>query len=175
MAVKVYGKEELDKLLAGIRDGLSDESSQAIFLAAAQAIANRARTLAPKSDESQHPGQLRRAIRAKAFRAGAVRRFGPGAWAQLQLKREYGLNAFYGHIVESGRKPMSYAGAGKVGKPKKAFSWVGISGFRFFTRRVRGFSGRRFFERAVTEAGPAELERAVARLQSLLTSKYGLE
>ena len=175
MEVQVIGFAELQKRIRDISEGLSDDSTNAIYLTAVRNIATVARNNAPVGDHpvsgKLSPGRLRRSIIAKAFTQGATRRFGPGAFSQVTLLR--GLKAApYAHIVESGRKAMSYAGAGKGAK--KFFSWVGPSGYRFFTRRVRGFSGKFFFQRAVESAGSRELGLAANRLNSLLKRKYDL-
>ena len=175
MAVHVIGFAELQKRIQQIADGLSDDSSSAIYLAAVRNIANVARRNAPvgnhPTEGKNHPGRLRESIMARSFGQGATRRFGPGAFSQVTMTR--GLRtAPYGHIVESGRMAVSRIGEGK-GK-KRMFVFATNAGTFVFTKKVRGFAGRKFFERAVESSGPRELELAANRLNSLLKRKYEL-
>lgn len=146
LTVIFSGATDLSKRLAGITAGLSDEIAQRAYLGAAQALAARAKQNAPKVT-----GRLRRAIIARPFRQNTVLRYGPGAYAQVNLRRQ-AVTAPYGHIVESGR----------ISTGKSARKGV----------RVHGFAGRRYFGRAVESMGLSELEKATDNLNRTLKQRY---
>lgn len=146
----ITGFPELLARLKEMTAGLSEDTDTAVYLAAARNLADRARDYAPKGQYrakgKKQPGRLKKAIIAKAFNRPSVLRFGPGAFAQVNLSPRYATTAPYGHIVESGRQ------GGKHG----------------------AFAGRRFFERAVSVLGESELEAAATKLNALLKRRYGL-
>lgn len=147
--VVITGVAELSARLKALAAGLSEETDNQVYLAAAKAIADRARSNAPVGkykprNAKQQPGRLRKAIIARAFGSAATLRFGPGAFAQVNLSPRYATTAPYGHIVESGRKGRNW------------------------------FMGRHYFERAVSNLGDAELEKAATKLDALLKRRYGL-
>lgn len=155
MSAVFQGYEEfVAKLLRVVNTPYDDDANRA-FLAAAQLIASAARRNAP-----QRTGALRKAIIAGSWRRGsdAARRFGPGAYAQVNLLKRYVRTAPHGHLVEGGRKAVSPK---RPWKNNLTGQWVG-------KRIVRGFAGRYFFRRAVQENETAALEKAVSTLQALI-------
>lgn len=155
--VEVIGWQEAQKRLTKLADELYDAEDQRLFTVAARAIADSARQKAPKSDrirlrgargrafkEWHTPGRLRKAIIAGGWRqsADARRRYGPGAYAQVNLKSAYRNTAPYGAIVEKGRS-----------------SW-------------RPFAGRNYFRSSVQQVGPRELNRIANAYKSLIERRY---
>jgi hypothetical protein len=155
--IEFVGAAELAAKLHAMASAVYEVEAQQIFLAAAKPIAAQARRNAPVVS-----GRLGASIVARAFRttAYATRRYGPGAFAQVNLTRKYSTSAPYGHVVESGRK--AYA---------KPVSWVTLGGRRLFTRRVAGFSGRYYFREAVDATGTMAVERAAAKMKLLIESR----
>ncbi len=187
MQLQVIGIPELQKRLEDISRGLSDDTAANVYLGAAQATSKRAKEIAPlgnhpaygsvsKKYPAKSPGTLRKAIIAKKFKPSAIQRFGPGAFTQVNLKVKYDNQAYYGHIVEGGRKAVSEIGTGRPsGGHAKFFAWLTNTGGEWvFKKKVKGFAGRRFFARAVQEMGQPELERAAEKMNQILKTKYGL-
>jgi len=146
LTVIFSGTKELSARLAEITAGMSDATAQRAYLGAAQALAARARANAPK-----RTGRLRKAIIARSFSDASVMRYGPGAFVQVNLRRQL-TSAPYGHIVESGR----------IATDKSSRKGA----------KVSGFSGRRYFGRAVDTLGLAELEKAAANLNATMKRRY---
>ena len=157
MSVEVIGWQETQKRLTSLAEALYDAEDQKLFSSAAGAIASSAQRNAPKSDrvrlravkgrsfKTWHaPGRLRNAIISGGWRqsADSRRRYGPGAYAQVNLKSQYRRTAPYGAIVEKGRT-----------------SW-------------RPFPGRNYFRRAVQEVGPRELGRIAAAYKRIVERRY---
>lgn len=155
--VEVIGWQETQRRLAKLAEELYSTEAQQLFNAAARTVGNTARQKAPRSDRTrmrgvkgaafkvwQTPGRLRKAIIAGGWRqsADARRRFGPGAYAQVNLKRNYRNTAPYGAIVEKGRS-----------------SW-------------RPFAGRNYFRSSVQQVGPRELNRIANAYKSLIERRY---
>lgn len=187
MRLEVVGIPEIQKRLMDISRGLSDDTAANVYLGAAQAMSKRAKELAPlgnhpayggasKKYPAKAPGTLRKAIIARKFKPAAIQKYGPGAFAQVNLKVEYKNQAYYGHIVEGGRKAISEIGKGRpTGGHAKWFTWLANTGGEWvFKKKVKGFTGRRFFARAVSQMGAPELEKAAAKMQQVLKTKYGL-
>lgn len=154
MSSALIGYEELVAKLRRIADSPYDDDANQAFLAAAQVIAAAARRNAPARS-----GRLRRAIVAGTWRrsSDAKRRYGPGAWAQVNLLRRYVRTAPHGHLVEAGRKAV---------RPRRPWR-DGPSGRWVAPKAVRGFAGRYFFRRAVEENQSVALDRAAAKLQEI--------
>lgn len=167
--MEFVGVEELRRRCEALRGTVrTDAEISQVFLAAARAVRDAARAKAPRGKHPafgrKQPGRLKAAIMAKAYKPKDTKRYGPGAFAQVNLKITYGRTAPYGLIVEKGRKSRSEAGSGY-------FHWRGPYGRWTKTKAVRGFSGRRFFEAAVREVGPTALERATAKLATIIEKK----
>lgn len=140
------GVPELRSRLKDITEGLSDSTAQRAYLGAAQALAARARANAPRDT-----GRLKKAIISRGFKDANVLRYGPGAYAQVNLRKQ-ATTAPYGHIVESGR----------IATDKSKRKGV----------RTSGFAGRFYFARAVEAIGMAELEKATANLNTTMKRRY---
>lgn len=161
MGVEITGLQEFKDKLAGLAESLYDGEKQKLFTEAAKAIALAARHNAPKSKTPKlwqpkslnkfgakkfkvwHvPGTLRKAIVSKGFKGvDAIRRYGPGAWAHVNLKPNYLRTAPYGHIVETGRKSF------------------------------RPFPGRFYWRRAVEGTGRVELNRITVAYKRMIDAR----
>lgn len=146
LTVIFSGVTDLQKRFVSMTAGLSDTTAQQAYLGAARALAARARSNAP-----QRTGRLKRAIIARGFSASTSLRYGPGAYAQVNLRRQV-TAAPYGHIVESGR----------IATPKSARKGV----------RISGFAGRRYFARAVETFGVVEVAKAADTLNATMKRRY---
>ncbi|MGC4050978.1 MAG: HK97 gp10 family phage protein [Paludibaculum sp.] len=149
------GYEEFVAKLRRVVDTPYDDDANRAFLAAAQVIAGAARRNAP-----ERTGALKKAIIAGSWRKGAdaIRRFGPGGYAQVNLLKRYTRTAPHGHLVEGGRQAVRPR---RPWKNDRTGQWVS-------KRLVKGFAGKYFFRRAVEENETAALEKAAATLQALI-------
>lgn len=166
----IVGAPEFAEKMRRLTDSLSeDDIVSRVYLAAAKVIAASAKRMAPTGKHpafssfgrvryQKYPGRLKKAIVAAQWRPDVIRQYGPGAYAQVNLKRARGVTAPYGHIVAGGRKPSA---------AKRHFFWREGMGAREFVkaRRVKGFAGRNYFQRAVAANAQRVLDRATAAVK----------
>ena len=181
--VTIEGGEALGKRFLSLVDGLYSDEINRVFGAGASLVARTARQMAPKSTPvtqvsfskrrafysvvrtTDASGRLRKSIISRAFKRDAVMRFGPGAFAQVNLKVRSGQNrAPYGHIVESGRKKST-------SKSGKFFAFFGTRGF-VKTKTVGAFSGRYFFRRAVEATSSSVIDAAAKAAAREIVKRY---
>jgi len=178
MAVLLVGVADLRKGLADLTADLAGDEAGQAFAGAAVNLAKRVRMLAPKGEHPNYtdaygpkpPGRLRSAVIGRVFKASSRKRFGPGAYAMVKLGRRFSVKAPYALIVESGRKALSIIGQGKT-KRAKVFHFRDAVNYQWFTKKVRGFTGRNFFRRAIDQAGDQELTGARDRLAKYMDKK----
>lgn len=177
IGVVIAGTKEFDDHVRKLVESLSDDETNKVFLAAARAIATAARRYAPRGKHpafsafggrgraQKWPGRLRQAIVAKAFSRAARRKFGPGAFAQVNLKPRMRVTAPYGHIVAGGRQ-RAVARQGH-------FFWRSGTGARDFvkTRAVAGFEGNDFWQRGVSEKADVILEKISESIQRQIAKR----
>jgi hypothetical protein len=98
--VELIGRESLVRRVLAIANSPYEEDTAKALGAAAAQLARTVRSLAPV-----RTGRLRTATIGRAWTqsADARRRYGPGAFAQTNLKPRYVNTAPYGHIVEERR------------------------------------------------------------------------
>ena len=183
--VSILGAKEFSAEMTRLAESLYEDEAGRVYLAAAKVIAAEARRLAPmgrypafaaisyqkgtgqlRRGYQKAPGRLRKAIVAAQFKRAKAQRFGPGAYAQVNLKRSRGVTAPYGHIVAGGRR----AAVARKGY----FFWREGSGSRQFvkTRTVAGFAGRDYFQRAVVSRSQAVLDRATEEVRRQIERRY---
>lgn len=176
--VSILGAKEFSAEMARLAESLYEDEAGRVYLAAAKVIAAEARRLAPMGRHpafaaigglnryQKQPGRLRKAIVAAQFKRAEAQRFGPGAYAQVNLKRSRGVTAPYGHIVAGGRRTSTAR--------KGFFFWREGSDSRQFvkTRTVAGFSGRDYFQRAVVSRSQAVLDRAAEEVKRQIERRY---
>lgn len=179
--VAVEGAEALGKRFLSLVDGLHSDEVNRVFGSAAALVARTAKRLAPKSapvtqvsfskkraffsvGKTSESGRLKESIISRAFRSSAVQRYGPGAFAQVNLKVRGGnRRAPYGHIVESGRK------ASKA--KNRFFVFLGSRGF-VKTPQVAGFAGRFYFRKAVDQTSGQALDVAARAVEREIVKRY---
>lgn len=173
-----FDGSELVERMKQFESRLYDDEMNRVFLRASQALAAVARRNAPvgkhasfglrgRSEKPRQAGRLRKAIIAKAYSKSTVQRYGPGAFAQVNLQRRFVNTAPYGHIVEGGRQRTTT-------RTGKMWAWYeGGSGLTFVRKReVRGFAGRYFFRRAIDTAGPRLLQVATTEAIAQIEKRY---
>jgi hypothetical protein len=179
--VKLEGADALGRRFLSLVDGLYTDEVNRVFGAAARLVASTAKRLAPQSQaftqvyfnrnrayysvgRTTQPGRLRKAIISKSYNRASVMRYGPGAFAQVNLKVGRGNRAPYGHIVESGRKASR-------AKSKKGFAFWASKGF-VRPKNVAAFTGRFFFKRAVDQTSSTVIDRASTAVQREIAKRY---
>lgn len=176
--VSIEGTKGFAEEALRLTESLYDDEATKVYLAGAREIQREAQKLAPRGRHVAFttakgyrvdPGRLRRAIVARTWRQGrdARRRYGPGAYVQVNLKRKSGKEtAPYGHIVEGGRRPV-------VAKKSFLFWREGVGDRDLVkVRRVAGYSGRNYFQRAVAATAPRVLERMTIEAQRQIEKRY---
>jgi hypothetical protein len=173
-SLNIYGLKELVAAINAASGALYEDETVKGFLKIAKQVQGKARAFAPRGDHpayadtgtryAKSPGRLRRAIAAAAFKKSAIAKWGPGAFAQVNTKRQK-LTAPYANPLTSGRKDV-------VAKSGKTFRWLNSDRQWQFAKRVKGFPPNRFWDRAVAAVGTDDLARLRDYLGALIEKRY---
>jgi hypothetical protein len=149
------------------RDFYTDSGVRAAYDAGARAIAAAARSEAPVNRYPvKSPGLLRKSIVGKAFAMPTWRRWGPGGFAQVTLRRGARNRAPHANIIVPGRKAL-------VAKPGKRlrFNTGGlivndriVDGQRF-APRVAAVPPNDFWRRGMQKSARRAEQRVIVSLE----------
>ena len=171
---QLIGADELRQKLSGLVEKLTDSETRAVFKAAAGAIRDRARVIAPRGKNinytvlpfgnrqfgktfSRKKNNLRKAIIAFAARNTKE----PTAFARVNVYK--GLYAApHAHLVEFGTR----ARTAKNGKMLMFANEAGTGWI--FAKRVAAMRPQPFFAPAVAQTGQQSLERAADKTAKIL-------
>lgn len=165
--VELDGVARFLKVLADASEMYLDGEVRAAYMGAGKGIADAVRREAPVNKypyasnlrsraTSSRPGLLRRSIVGKAFNLTAWRRWGPGAFAQVTLRRGAMNRAPHANIIQPGRKALTSS---------KHMVFVGSDGRMRFTKRVAAVPANDFWKRGVRVSETRGLELAKRSLE----------
>lgn len=168
LVLELSGVSALLRTLNEARDFYTDAEVRAGYQGAAKGIADTVRRVAPQSKypwtgwraskkTSSRPGQLKRSIVGKAFNLASWRRWGPGAFAQVTLRRGATNRAPQANIVKSGRRAL-------VPKQKQRMVFMGTGGQAVFARQVKAVPPNDFWRKGIMGAE----SRAIVTMRAAL-------
>lgn len=157
------------------REMYLDSEVRSAYGGASKGIADSVRRVAPVSKypyasnlmtkrTSSRPGLLRRSIVGKAFNLSAWRRWGPGGFAQVTLRRGAANRAPHANIIKPGRKAIEAGTANGKATGKKKLVFLSQAGSIVFKSKVPAVPPNDFWKRGVSQSQA----RALAAMRSSL-------
>lgn len=156
---ELTGVAETLKVISEARQFYTDADVRKAYDAAARAIATAVRKEAPRSKYPvPNRGQLRRAITGRAFRIETWRRYGPGSYAQVTLRRYSPRRAPHANIIVAGRRALS-------ARRNQRLRMITRGGRVVYPKRVAAVAPNDFWRRGVKASIHRVEERIITSLQ----------